>query len=199
MLVVCNGNPKAGLHVLTKTVELLGVPWDHTGQNKPGHCTNGHWPHIVPPPELLKRLPRPALIPDGKHIHIYRHPKNMLISWVRFTRNEVAPGFLISAMKSYYLEEPIYEEFMGYVGYLDNPDILNIRFEDLIADKEDQRIADFIETPLLQGIVERRPKGTRTWTVKLSNWKEYWTDEIDLAWVKARGPEIEEAFGYGGD
>ena len=184
MLVICNGNAKAGLHVLVKTVELLGVPWDHTGRGKPDHCLSGHWPSSNPPP-------------NGKHIHIIRHPKNMLVSWVRFTRSEFATGYLIAAFKSYFAGKPIYEEFMDYAPWLDDPEVLNIRFEALLADQEDQRIADFIGVPMLPEVSERRPGGTISWSGKLSHWPDYWSDEIEAAWQKARGPEIEKVFGYG--
>ncbi len=191
-MIICNGNAKAGRHVLTKTVELLGVPFDRTGIRLDDDvCISGHWPH---PLYVLKN---PTSIPTGKHIHIVRNPRNMLVSWVRFTRSEVLPGYLIGAFKSFYEDKPIYDEFMDYLPYLSDPAILNVRFEDLIADKEDQRIADFIGVPMLPGILERRPGGTATWTGKLSNWEEHWSDQIEDAWIKARGPEVEKLFGYG--
>ncbi len=185
-VVICNGNPKAGLHALLRTVELLGIPLDVTGQGKTGHCIGGHWP-----------LSNPPLV--GKHIHIIRNPRNMLVSWTRFTRGDFAPGFLISAFKSYYLKKPIYEEFMDYVPYLRRKGILTVRFEGLAEGDGDtaESIAAFIGTPMLPGVIERRLGGTITWTGKLSIWEDYWSDAIEEAWVEARGLEIEKAFGYG--
>ena len=184
MLVICNGNAKAGRHALTKTVELLGVPWDQHDVGKPGRCVSGHWPTRNPPPE-------------GKHIHVIRHPRNMLVSWVRFTKAEFAPGYLIGSFKSFSMGRPIYEEFAGYVGWLTEPGVLTVSFEDLIADKADTVIAEFLGVPVAPGIPERRPGGTVTWSGELSDWTEYWSDEIEAAWQTARGPEIERMFGYG--
>ncbi len=203
MLVICNGNPKAGTHALVKTVELLGIPWDHTGQCRLGHCILGHWSTSNPPPQVTAYLVKKELDetakPDFKHIHIVRNPRNMLVSWVRFSTGECSPGRLISAFKNYVLNKPIYDEFVAYVGWLDFPGVLTVRFEELTGDKGEtaQKIADFLGVPVLPDTVERRLGGTVTWTGKLSHWPDYWSDEIEAAWVEARGPEIEEMFGYG--
>jgi hypothetical protein len=206
-LVICNGNPKAGRHALVKTVELLGTPWDPSGVGGPGRCISGHWPtHQLPPPivaHLLRRATarkdgKPLPAPDFKHIHIVRHPRNMLVSWVRFTRAEFAPGYLIAAFKAYYGGKPIYKEFLGYRGWLEDPEVLTVRFEELTGDEGETaaRIAGFLDVPLLSGAVERRLGGTVTWTGELSDWTKYWSDEIEAAWREARGPEIERMFGY---
>ncbi len=208
MLVICNGNVKAGRHALIKTVELLGIPWDHQERGRPGHCISGHWPGHRPPPPVTAHLLRKATAredgkplpePDFKHIHIIRHPRNMLVSWVRFTRTDVAPGYLIAAFKSYFEGRPIYDEFVGYRGWLNDPEVLNVRFEGLTSDDGEtaQQIADFLDVPMLPDVVERRLGGTITWTGKLSNWEDHWSEIIDQAWGEARGPEIEEMFGYG--
>ena len=35
-----------------------------------------------------------------------------------------------------------------------------------------------------------------TWTGKLSNWEDVWNDEIETAWIRAKGPELEKETGY---
>lgn len=184
MTVLCNGNPKAGVHALTKAVELLGFP--SVGEARDGCCWMGHWPY--------------GQAPDaGKHVHIIRDPKAMLISWVRFQREDFAPGWLIAAFKSYYEDGPIYEEFSRYEPWLHDDRVLTVRFEDLVGDTEATAatIARYLDTPVLPGIPERLLGGTLTWSGKLTVVADYWSDQIQEAWEAARGPEIEAMFGYG--
>ena len=75
--------------------------------------------------------------------------------------------------------------------------MFNIRFEDLVSDpKTTEAIANYLEVPLLDDAFDKLPGLTKTATGKLSNWKDYWSDAVEDAWVKARGPEVEAMWNY---
>ncbi len=122
----------------------------------------------------------------------------MCVSWVRFRWNTVAPGHLISSFKCYARGMSFYDDCMSFAPYLSDPEILNVRFEDLIADKEDERLAKFMGVPLLSGIAKARPGGTASWSGQLSDWHEHWSPAIEDAWQAARLPVVEKEFGYAG-
>ncbi len=98
-MIICNGIPKSGGHLLVKCVELLGVPWKQAaldGTDPRGECCVwGHWTRNTEDNDYP--------MPDGKHILIIRHPRNTLIYnfilWVehfqpRFFVMENVPGIL---------------------------------------------------------------------------------------------------------
>lgn len=183
-MITCTGFPKSGTHMLGKTMELIGVPLVFTEVPGKDFAIIGHYPFSG------KR-------PDGKCIHIIRNPKNVLVSWVRMGRKNVAPGYLVSAIHNNFNNESLYDGMMGYAEFLDDPETLNVRFEDVIADKEDQRIADFVGVEILPGVSEHRLGGTKTWTGKLSVWEDFWFPRLEEEWIKGKGPELESVFGYG--
>ena len=169
--ILCNGVPKSGTHALAKAVQLLGQ-----------QTTLAHAPYENKP--------------EGKSIHIVRNPRDTIVSWMRFTRTESAQGFLIGAFDNFY-ELPLYEQFAGYAPYKDDKDVLTVRFEDLISTpKTLEDIAEYLEVPMLSDAFDRLPGLTVTWTGKLSNWADHWTNEVETAWVKARGPEVEAMWNY---
>jgi hypothetical protein len=163
--VICNGIPKAGTHALKKGVELLGVQAEHQ-----------HTPH--------------ADKEDGKQVVIFRHPKNIIMSWVRFSKRQISEGLILGAIQSF-------EPFAAYDGYLDDDTVLTVRFEDLVADqKELVRISEYIGVDYIDGAFEMLPKHTRTWTGDFSNWEDHWTDRIQESWIAMDGPEVETRWNY---
>ena len=72
-----------------------------------------------------------------------------------------------------------------------------VKFEDLISDESvTETIANYLEVPFLDDVFPNLEGLTITWTGEYSDHTKYWTDEIQQAWIKARGPEIERMFGY---
>ena len=74
--VYANGIPKSGTHALAKTIQLLGVP-----------CEMAHEPYVSKP--------------GGKTICTFRNPRNILVSWLRFTGQPVTPRLLIEQMQAF--------------------------------------------------------------------------------------------------
>lgn len=162
-----NGPPKMGNHALWKACELLGI------------VTNG-----------VNHVEHPADI-ERPHIFIRRDPRNALVSWVRFEGMPVTQGTLITAMASYL------PQLARYEGWLTDPDTLVVTFERLVSDDQQMReIAAHCGVPYLDDAWPNLPNHTKTWTGRLSDYREHWTPAVDDAWVAAGGPALLERWGY---
>lgn len=162
-----NGPPKMGNHALWKACELMGI------------VTSG-----------VNHVPHPGDV-GQPHVCIKRDPRNALVSWVRFEGLPVTQGTLIAAMASYL------QEIAGYEGWLTDPGTLVVSFERLVADDQQMReIAAHVGVPYLDDAWPNLPNHTKTWTGRLSDYREHWTPAVDAAWVAAGGPALLERWGY---
>lgn len=171
-VVLCNGIPKSGTHALVRAVQLLGCETEHV-----------HTPYSDKA--------------SGKQILITRNPKNTLISWLRFTGEKVTQGFLMGLFKSYD-GYPLYDSYARYQPYQEDKDTLIVRFEELFSDGGSslERVADFIGVPLLDDAYDNIEGLTLTYTGKLSDWRDHWSDLVEAAWIEARGDEVEKLWSY---
>jgi len=168
MKVICNGIPKSGTHALLKAVQLLGVTdtdHEHLAYSSPLH---------------------------DKHILIIRNPRDVLISWCRWTYKQVTQGFIIGAMAEFV------QHYNDYKPWLTDADTLVIKFEDLISDNgvTIQQIATYLDVPYLTDAYANLPGLTRTWTGNYSDWTEHWTQDIEDAWQAVGGANVEQDYGY---
>ncbi len=190
-MILCNGIPKSGTHYLALCLELMGFPKIYEPQ--PGsYCLMDHW-------TTADKLP-----PHDHHILIIRHPRNTLVSMVRWQGRRTLPGVFIAAMRAYgqgIVESalPVGEFIDGYLGWLERPkECTVVRYEDMLSDGG-KTIAEIaaLTGGVVDGVYEAAPDiQTATWTGKPSNWEDYWTSEIDAAWSECGGPEAEKALGY---
>ena len=175
-MIHCNGLAKCGTHALQKAIELLGVPF-------------------VKGSALMSRVPYDSASTGPGSVYIYRHPKRWLVSLVRQAREDVVTqGFLISTMHD------VYPLWMSYEPFLSDSDTLSVRLEDLIGDGGGtlRAIADHIGTLYLEDAYANIPGMTHSFNKVPSTWEPHSTPETEAAWIAARGPEVEKAFGYGG-
>ena len=179
--VLVNCFPKSGLHAVWKACYLLGV------NAQTGHYGYGHQ------------------LPEGveKHIFVKRDPRNALISAVRFDEGthsrglQVTQGSVIAKFRAYW-EKPFIEQISQCEGWLSDPSVLLIKYEDLIAsDSEMLRIAEFVGTPWLDDAFENLPGHTRTWNDVHSDYKTVWSDEIERVWAEGGGNDLLVRWGYG--
>ena len=162
-----NGPPKMGNHALWKACELLGI------------VTSG-----------VNHVEHPADI-ERPHIFIKRDPRNALVSWVRFEGMPVTQGTLITAMASYLAMIAPFE------GWLSDPRVHVVRFEDLVASDAAMRgIAAHVGVPYLDDAWPNLPNHTKTWTGRLSDYREHWTQPVADAWAAAGGNEAVKRWGY---
>lgn len=170
-MISCNGSSKTGTHALLKTVYLFG--------GMGFTATHNHIPFDTE--QVL-----------GKHIHIRRNPRNVLISWIRFTKQKLREDVIIKNMPY------IIDEMKGYLGWLTDDKVLNVSFEDLLTDENElNRISDFIGLPLTDNHFKKLWGNTPTFTNNLSDWQWYWQSElVQKAWVANDGHILETLMGY---
>lgn len=172
------GIPKSGTNALVKAVRELGAnPSEHM------HTANYH------------------LAETNKVAYIYRNPRNVLISALRY-RNHQRRGwedtiteeklvdcffdFFNASMPGVYRS---YEKWMTSLAHI-------VRFEDLVSGAAMPALAAYLDRPCREFKMEG---GTYTWTGRLSDWREHWTDGIDKVWHEEGMVETERGLGYEND
>ncbi len=188
-MILANGISKSGTHYLALCLELMGFPKVYEPQ--PGlSCLMSHWTRV-------DKLPS-----HDHHILIVRDPRNALISMVRSRSRPLLPGSIISHIRAYpgANDEPSIGEFYDrFVGWVDDPDCVVVRYEKMLSDGglTIQKIADRVGG-IATGVYETAPlTQTATWTGSPSNWHDHWTPEVEAAWEESGGLAAEKALGYG--
>lgn len=153
-------------------------------------------------------------------IFVYRDPRDMIISHV-FYATEMHPGH---GMHQYYNDDlttmeqrinaaikgvqepgselsPIYEKYQSYLGWLDIPDVLSLRFEDIILDQHAtmDKILNYLIIRGFELSVERKnaidilqlsiaPKRSGTFRKgKPGNWQDHFTEKNRLFFKEQTG------------
>jgi hypothetical protein len=160
--------------------------------------------HLFARPEAVHRVSTPRFAP----YFVYRDPRDIAVSHVFYVTDmepenlshdyyNSLPDFdtrlavTISGAPDWEIEFPnIAERFEPYLGWLDAPDVLSIRFEDLIEDRTASlnRIIDhlLVRTDLVAprevvlGAIQHsiNPKTSRTFrSGKTGEWRKNFTDE----------------------
>lgn len=187
MKVLVNGCPKTGTHALFRGVELLGVV---------GRPDNASAMRDLPG-VYRDHIPYGGSVSGFKHVHIVRNPRNVLVSWVRMLKGEVAQGFIIAALREYHTRIPFPAYYRQFLGWLEDPNTLTVRFEKLLeSDAELRRIAEFLSIPYLDDAFGQIIGPTRTWTGRLSDWTEWWSTNLEEVWTQEGGYELEKDLGY---
>ena len=171
-MIITSGHPKAGCHALVKACQLLG-------QN----CSVEHI-------QFAQRRPM------QRHVYIKRNPRDILVSWVRFIGQPVTQGTLLCAIDRFEAG-PFADSLKAHEGWLDHPETHVVAFEHLVRDDLALReIAKYLEVPFLEDAFRALPGGTWSWTGRLSNWRDHWSDVVQGAWLKAGLDVTERKWGY---
>jgi len=158
-----------------------------------------------PPLEVIhshydaKHRELPKVMQAKGFIQIKRHPKNIVISWLRFRKFPVNKEMILKTFERYHFY-PIYDLFARYERFLSDGTLV-VRFEDLFTDGgiSLQKIAEDLGVSVPEHAYESIEGGTNTFKPIHSDWRDYpdiWDDSIEESWIKARGPEIERIWGY---
>ncbi len=199
MIILSNGAPKTGTHALVKAIELLGIPRDdssfrtqRTGEDlAEGEMREGLWTGLG----HFYYRDRPKV---DKIVHIVRDPRNVMISWLRWVKTSVHTGLIAAAIRGEYASGGLKQVMEEFFGYLDDPDVLTVQFEDLISDEATIRsIATYLGMPYIDGAFEGIWGGTKTFSDTLSEWEKDWSPILDDVWAEQDGPAIEKRLGYG--
>ena len=169
-MILCNGSPKTGTHLLLKAVRMLG-----------GRCVLAVHRHDVDIDS-----------DEHQHIHITRCPRNALISYLRMQNIEPLRSNIIKEIPRFI------GEYDSYLHYLDDKNTLNIRFESLLNDANElDRIAVFLDKQLAVNHFDNLKGGTATYNETPSEYKEFWLDgEIAIKWSEFGGDLLESKLGY---
>ena len=185
--ILVNGFPKSGCHALQKACELLGVPAIVT-----------HAPYVR---EFDKDHAETGLeagnsLEKDKCILIKRHPKNILISWLRFNQKPTTPGMFISAFRKFD-HDSLVNEMGEFERWLTDPNTLVVSYEDLTKDKGGMMaVSSFLKIPYLEGAFEHLEGMTKTYNKVHSDYRTMWTPDVENVWVSEGGRELMARWGY---
>ena len=175
MKLTINGFPKCGSHLLQKAVALLG---------QDSELVHQPYPHTF----------------EGKHLCIFRHPRNVLISYVRYINMSVSTGTLLLAMDTFNEVGPGFVKgYENFLPWLNDPNTKCFRFEEMQKDDTAIRsIAGYLEVPYLEDAypIFAVPGTTYTWSGRLSDWKEHWNPTIQEKWVACGGQALQKKLEY---
>lgn len=170
-MYLCNGSPKTGTHLLCRVVALF--------ENSARSIEHVHEPWQ-----------------DGlneKHIHITRIPRNVIISALRFfnPRDGITEDSIIRQI-------PLtINEMNSYLQWSYSDGVLNVMFEKILSDEDElKRISDYLNLPIVDDHFYRMWGGTSTFSGKLSNWRDHWSDNIEKVYAECGGIKLESALGY---
>lgn len=169
------GIPKSGTNALVKVVRELGAnPSEHM------HTANYH------------------LADTNKVAYIYRNPRNVLISALRYRNNQrrgwddtITEAKLVDCFFDFF-NASLPWVYRGYRKWMDSQAHV-VRFEDMVSGKAIPALAEFLGVPYREFQIEG---GTYTWTGRLSDWREHWTDGMDKVWHEEGMGEVERGLWY---
>lgn len=180
-MIYCNGSPKTGTHALLKALWLFG------GEYKLAiHSHTSHKDKVT----------------GARYINIFRSPRNVIGSWLKFTTQEVTESNMIKV-----IPDLVREQF-DYAGWWvdKDPNILNIKYEELLTlPKVVDDIQSFLNKDKKAGSVlavktETHYKdiwgGTPTFTGNPFIWRDNWSNALETTWINAGGLILEDALEY---
>lgn len=179
MEIMCVGIPKSGTNLLEKAIRGLGCDAGH-------HVHTSDW-------RLAERR---------KVAYIYRNPRDVLVSAARYCgeqrRGGIEGDVLLKTFWDFFnCGLPwVYRSYGGWMRSCAHV----VRFEELAGLRGVERqgvVVDGMAEWL--GVGKRRLDlvgGTATWTGRLSDWREVWTEGVDRVWVEEGMVEIERGLGY---
>lgn len=171
-MIICNGSPKTGTHLLLKTVFMFGDEFKLA---------------------LHRHTPFENYETDKKYINIFRSPRNVIGSWLKFTGQEVTEDNYIKEILPRTFEMWQYTEWWK----CKDKNVMNVKYEELLTDtKVLNDIAKFLNKPKKQDHFKNIWGGTPTYTGSPFLWRDIWTDRLENVWKANSGIELENALGY---
>ena len=166
MIVLASGPMKSGTHMLQRALQLAGVDSIH-----------GHWPHGEAPP-------------SDRHVHIVRRERrNCLVSMLRFRSIPISEATLIEGLRDYAHGMTMATYFAQFDGYLDDPDVFLVHYEDMLRTRDPLRLmCAYIGVDYPADLFERLPfEQTPTRNDRPSHWPDVWTPAVEAVWQEAMG------------
>ena len=174
-MLICNGSYKTGTHALLKTLYLFG------GDGKLA---------------IHKHKPYANRESGHRYINIFRSPRNVVGSWIKFTDQELNEATLIKNIPDRI------KEMFEYVEWYTCKDetVLNIKYEELLTDpKVIDDIAKFLGLNKEEDHFRKMWGGTYTFTGTPFIWRDHWSESLEKTWVDNGGLILENALDYDPD
>lgn len=174
------GIPKSGNNLAEKACKLLNL--DPVGYR---HTANYH------------------LADSNKIIYVYRNPRNVLISALRYRNHQrrgdediITQDKLIDVFYDFF-NSSLSSVYRAYAPWMESKACI-VKFEDLLKSKDEMnKIATFMNVNLCTDKQFKQLYGeSPTWSGKLSKWEPVWGEEIDRIWNEEGMVEIEKGLGY---
>jgi hypothetical protein len=216
-MIICNGFPKSGTHILTEMMESFGKKRiggliGKYSASDPLHRRGISDISRSPVEQVLEQSDDyyiHAHVAFGlelnlknKHIVIVRHPKNAAVSWMRERvrgNPELQPGkdLLIKLIKKGIHQIPLPKVYESYLPWLNDKNICSVRFETAFEPESITRIIDYLglEHKVAMSVTNSKHQGP-TATAKWSNWQEFWDQEVEDIWNQYDGNIVCQKFGY---
>lgn len=200
-MIVANGCPKSGTHALMRLLSLQGK------QRCPG-ILKAVSPHfgltLNPTPADLNPITLSAARDFSNDYFIHGHvrvaaavqwltfvtvkrdPRNVLVSYVRWTRKERGTTDvpdLCEAMDRFF-SHPFPKTYRAFLGWEKYGTVL--RYEDIA-----EQCAS-IDIDLYANSTTNRD----TWTSAPSDWRNWWSERIEKKWRQIGGPDLVAEAGY---
>ncbi len=236
-LVICNGARKTGTHLLKQCVVGMGFQ-SIPGVIKPGMWDPKDGSPVKKLPinsiekdilslapdklnhAIVGHIPYSDKFGPDKYITMIRNPRNIIVSFMRWAMRKKDTK-INALLNDLYNDSDrliqiirnmnkigLYEELLKYAKWLDDPDHLIVRFENLINKDTNNaqlvRIAKYLDIhsidasdiaeKVIQGIDKERTG--KTYSGELSNYEEYFTKKVEEEFIRVGGNKINEYFGY---
>ncbi len=221
-MIFCNGCSKTGTHILTSFAKNLGFhqvggtlikrtpksPLIIKGKTKIKdvftfdnnnfvHC------HFSYTGNLRDRIAEG----NHKHMHIYRHPRNVAVSWMkhrvkeRKLKNEIiepSKEYLKEIISSQMFNMSVVKYYSGFSNWISDQNSLNVRFEDFFQDfdRVSSEILLFLNIQNKKPLKEKVLGNSITYSGQISDWRDWWDEEINLLWIETGGLSLEKKLGY---
>lgn len=220
-MIVCNGFPRSGTNALINVIKALGFEYNEGynilkrsyinkmtfNYNKNNTIVdfekekNNIWhAHLCYSHDTIN------LSRNNRFINIFRHPKDVLISSVKYKLSR--PINEHDVIK--FLEKPSKDNnnwidyYRIFLGWKNEKHILNIKYENLFEEEIIKKISNYLEctydysTVLSMKNTNRfiNEKGHGTYTGNISNWTNNWSYNIEKKFNDLGGKEIIKELEY---
>ena len=209
-MIICNGSAKVGTHILTNIAKEVGakqivgtlikrfadtplrsnskLSLDEILKYDDSHYMHAHIAFSRDVVEILKK---------HKVLYIYRNAKDVAVSWMRHKHKqdsniEISSESLISIIRNGMHGKSIAEFYSHYVCWINHPSCFTIKFEDILNDDYSfMELASFLDVDM--ALLGRHIfQYSCTKNSKKSDWREYWNNEVQLAWLESGGEKLEQ-------